>query len=238
MSSETFLRQTCPRPKDLKQLFEAIRQRWPKLKYPLGKRKESGAHSDETGRLHSMSDVILETLSGGKCDEFLLDYLDGRYRRELKTKVTDGLAAQFLDPLKDLLLADPVVKVTQPANKENMEARRLIAANLLAGNVAPLLTSPKAKKGVDGHTARGKKRKNTCTGGVKVTLEPSLYDDPSTTQAALKEECSAHGVQHAGPQHGTKAAMGRALKAHHKEYHPDGYEEERRQDLGILLPEA
>ena len=74
---------------------------------------------------------------------------------------------------------------------------------------------------MDGRTARGKKRKNVCTGGVKLTLEPSLYDDPSTTQAALKEECNAHGVQHAGPTHGAKSAMGRALKAHYKEYHPD-----------------
>ena len=107
MSSETFLRQTCPRPKDLKQLFEAIRRRWPTLKYPLGKRKESGAHSDETGRLHNMFDIILETLSGGKCDEFLLDYLDGRYRRELKTNVTRGLAGTVLAPLIKLLKACP-----------------------------------------------------------------------------------------------------------------------------------
>ena len=109
---EEYLRLECSKPKDLKKMFDAIRERWPNLKYPQGKRKESGAHSDETGRLHKMFETVLETLSGGKCDEFLLDFLEGRYRSGLKSSVTQALCSDVLNPLHDLIDSCKVSKDT------------------------------------------------------------------------------------------------------------------------------
>ena len=116
-------------------------------------------------------------------------------------------------------MADPVVQVTEPANEANLEARRVVAAKHLAGEVATFKSPTKAKTKVDGRTTAGKKRKVTCSGGVKLVLEPSLYDDEKTPVADLKAECAAHGVPHSAAKDATKEAMGKAMKAHHKKFH-------------------
>ena len=116
-------------------------------------------------------------------------------------------------------MADPVVQVTEPANEANLEARRVVAARHLAGDVAIFKSPTKAKTKVDGRTTAGKKRKVTCSGGVPLVLEPSLYGDEKTPVADLKDECAAHGVPHSAAKDATKEAMAKALKAHHKKFH-------------------
>jgi hypothetical protein len=74
---EEYLRTNCRSTKDLKKIIAAIRARWPTLKYPH-KPKPDGGGSIKDARLYNMFDVFLDTLSGGKGDEFLVGFLNGR----------------------------------------------------------------------------------------------------------------------------------------------------------------
>ena len=114
-------------------------------------------------------------------------------------------------------MADAEVKVTEPANEVTMEARRLASVRVIHEQVEGFQSKRRvAAAQVDGRTKESKRGFEGCQGDVKINLDPKLYDDDRTPQAALAAECKAHSLAYSKK---TKLQMANVLKKHHEKYH-------------------
>jgi hypothetical protein len=114
-------------------------------------------------------------------------------------------------------MADAEVKVTEPVNEVTMEARRLASVRVIDQQVEGFQSKRRAAAPqVDGRTKESKRGHEGCQGDVKISLDPTLYDDDRTPQATLAAECKAHSLPYSKK---TKHQMANVLKKHHEKYH-------------------
>ena len=105
-TERNYLYWNVPKIYDCKRIFDAIAGRWPNITYPAGAPDPTtGKPSSHTNKLYAMFDTVLQTLSGGKPEEFIQGFLDGRTRGELKTNVAGSLNSETMDALHALIQA-------------------------------------------------------------------------------------------------------------------------------------
>ena len=119
---DEYLRVNCPRIFDVRNIIDAIANKWSNVVYPY-------KNQENTNKLYKVFDTLLKTLGGGKCAEFIVGFLDGRLRQVLKAAVAQALTVESLAPVRALLDAckesganstDPVVC----AVRTNISAQR------------------------------------------------------------------------------------------------------------------
>ena len=93
---DEYLRVNCPRIFDVRNIIDAIANKWSNVVYPY-------KNQENTNKLYKVFDTLLKTLGGGKCAEFILGFLDGRLRQVLKAAVAQALSVDSLAPFRALL---------------------------------------------------------------------------------------------------------------------------------------
>ena len=92
---DEYLRVNCPRIFDVRNIIDAIANKWSNVVYPY-------KNQENTNKLYKVFDTLLKTLSGDKCAEFIVGFLDGRLRQVLKAAVAQALTVESLAPVRAL----------------------------------------------------------------------------------------------------------------------------------------